>query len=157
MHERDDDPRPWLAERLIAALGREGTICTYSGYEQSVLRALAQALPARPAALRAIEPRLFDLLPVVRNGYCHPEFRGSFSLKSVLPVLVPGMGYDDLPIAGGHTAATRYGWALAHAERQQRQRTFDALRAYCARDTLAMAKLRKALAGLRASGPRAIW
>ena len=148
LHEADDDPRPALAERLIAALGREGSVCTYSGYERQVLRALAAALPRRSRELRAVEARLFDLLPVVRGGYYHPDFRGSFSLKSVLPVLVPGLGYDDLPIADGQTAALRYAAALAHPDPGERQRTFAALRAYCARDTLAMVKLREALARL---------
>ena len=32
LHARDDDPRPAVAERLLEALGSEGTICTYSGY-----------------------------------------------------------------------------------------------------------------------------
>ena len=54
LHERGDDPRPALADRLIAAAGREGTICTYSGYERRVLRDLAAALPDRAPALRAI-------------------------------------------------------------------------------------------------------
>ena len=85
LHELDDDPRPRLAERLIEALGREGTVCTYSGYERQVLRALSAALPERAEALGAIEARLLDLLPVVRNGYYHPAFRGSFSIKNVLP------------------------------------------------------------------------
>ena len=148
LHECDDDPRPALAERLIAALGRESSVCTYSGYERQVLHALAAALPRRAEALRAVEARLFDLLPVVRNGYYHPDFRGSFSLKSVLPVLVPGLGYDDLPIADGQTAAVRYAGALAHPDPEERQRTFADLRAYCARDTLAMVRLREALARL---------
>ena len=152
LHERDDDPRPELAERLIGALGREGAICTYSGYERQVLRALADALPGRAEALRAIEARLFDLLTVVRNGYYHPQFRGSFSLKRVLPVLVPGMGYDDLSITDGQTAAVRYTAALAHPDPRERQRTFADLRAYCARDTLAMIRLCEALALL---GPNA--
>ena len=148
LHERDDDPRPALAERLIAALGHEGSVCTYSGYERQVLRALAAALPRRAEALRAVEARLFDLLPVVRGAYYHPDFRGSFSLKSVLPVLVPGLGYDDLPIADGQTAALRYAAALAHPDPGERRRTFADLRAYCARDTLAMVRLREALARL---------
>ena len=148
LHERDDDPRPALAERLIAALGREGTVCAYSGYERQVLRALAAALPRRAEALRAVEARLFDLLPVVRNGYYHPAFRGSFSLKRVLPVLVPGLGYDDLAIADGQTAAVRYAGALAHPDPEERRRTFGELRAYCARDTLAMVRLREAFARL---------
>ena len=145
LHEHHDDPHPNLAERLTAALGREGTVCTYSGYERQVLRALAETLPERAEALREIETRLFDLLPVVRNGYYHPVFRGSFSIKSVLPVLVPEMGYGDLLIADGQTAALRYACALANMNREERQRTFTDLRVYCARDTLAMVELRKAL------------
>ena len=147
LHDHDDDPRRRLAERLIAALGYEGTICTYSGYERQVLHALAEALPDLADALSAIETRLFDLLPVVRSCYYHPRFRGSFSLKSVLPVLVPAMGYDDLEIADGQTAAVRYARALSSADRQERRTTFTDLRTYCARDTLAMVGLRGALGG----------
>ena len=146
LHEGDDDPRPVLADRLIAAAGREGTICTYSGYERRVLRDLAAALPERAPALRAIQSRLFDLHPVVRDGYYHPDFRGSFSIKNVLPVLVPGMGYGDLEVAEGQIAAVRYVQALASNDYRQRQRMFGDLRAYCTRDTLAMVELRKALA-----------
>ena len=145
LHEGDDDPRPALADCLIAAAGREGTICTYSGYERKVLRDLAAALPDRAPALRAIQRRLFDLHPVVLNGCYHPGLRGSFSIKNVLPVLVPGMGYEDLEVADGQIAAVRYARALESADHHERQRTFDELRAYCARDTLALVELRKAL------------
>ena len=144
LHDHDGDPRPPLAERLIHALGRTGSICTYSGYERQVIRALAKALPHRAEALAAIEARLFDLLPVVRNAYYHPEFRGSFSIKNVLPVLVPGMDYEDLAIADGRTAAARYQRALTSADAEKRQRTFDNLRAYCSLDTRAMVFLRQA-------------
>lgn len=146
LHEGEDDPRPPLAARLIEALGREGAVCVWSGYERRILRALAAALPDRAGALRAIEARLFDLLEPVRGGYYHPAFRGSFSLKNVLPALVPEAGYDDLAIADGQAAAACYRNALADPDPAARRRTFDALRAYCARDTSALAALRKALA-----------
>ena len=148
LHDRDDDPRSPLAEHLIHALGRTGSICTYSGYERQVIRALAKALPHRAEALAAIEARLFDLLPVVRNAYYHPEFRGSFSIKNVLPVLVPGMDYGDLAIADGQTATARYQRALATDHSDERRLSFDDLRTYCARDTLAMVNLRDALSVL---------
>ncbi|MCY4213512.1 MAG: DUF2779 domain-containing protein [Gammaproteobacteria bacterium] len=148
LHEGSDDPRPRLAERLLDALGRTGTICTYSNYERRVLRDLAAALPERAAALGAIQARLFDLLPVVRNNYYHPAFRGSFSIKRVLPALVPESGYDDLSIADGQTAAARYVAALGSADSAERRRTFEELRAYCAWDTLAMVELRRALGSL---------
>ena len=148
LHEKDDDPRPLLADRLSAATGREGTICTYSGYERRVLRDLAAALPDRAEAIGAIERRLFDLHAVVRNGYYHPEFNGSFSIKNVLPALVPGMGYGDLAVADGQTAAVSYAAALANPDLSERRRAFDDLRAYCERDTLALVELRRALTGL---------
>ena len=88
LHEQDCDPRLLLTDNVIAAVGCEGTICTYSGYERRVLRDLAAALPDRAEAIGAIERRLFDLYAVVRNGYYHPGFNGSFSIKNVLPVLV---------------------------------------------------------------------
>ena len=153
LHEGEGDPRPAVADRLIAAAGREGTICTYSGYERRMLRDLATALPDRALALRAIQRRLFDLHPVVLNGYYHPDFRGSFSIKNVLPVLVPGMGYGDLEVAEGQIAAVRYARALASDSRDERLRIFGDLRAYCARDTLAMVELRRALAGLSETAP----
>ena len=154
LHEADDDPRPELADRLIDALGRTGSVCTYSGYEKRVIRELGVALPDRAGDLRSIETRLFDLLPVVRNGYYHPDFRGSFSIKSVVPVLAAGLSYDDLAISEGRTAAVRYAAALASADQEDRRRTFEDLRAYCARDTLALVTLRKALARLaRDAGP----
>ena len=148
LHEQDDDPRSRLADRLIEAVGSNGAICAYSDYERTVLTALAAAVPERAEDLAAVSARLFDLLPVVRNTYYHPEFRGSFSIKSVLPVLVPGMGYGDLAIPDGQTASVHYMQALGSTDRGERRRTFDNLRAYCERDTLAMVRLRDALGGL---------
>ena len=40
----------------------------------------------------------------MRNHVCHPDFGGSFSLKSVLPAMVPELHYDTLAIGEGATA-----------------------------------------------------
>ena len=141
-------PDRGIADRPIEVVGSLGSICTYSGYERKVLTALAAAVPARAEELPAVSARLFDLLPVVRNTYYHPEFRGSFSIKHVLPVLVPGMGYGDLEIPDGQTASVHYMQALASNHRRESRHTFDDLRAYCERDTLAMVRLREALGAI---------
>ena len=151
LHETGDDPRPMLVERLLAAVGQEGAVCVYSRYERRMLRELAQALPQLEAALNALADRLFDLWPVVINGCYHPDFRGSFSLKAVLPILVPDLGYDDLAVDDGYLAATRYQRALADEDDARRHETFTDLRAYCERDTLATLELRKALVALAES------
>ena len=48
LHAQSSDPRPALAERLIAALGDVGSICVYSGLEgrsSGVLPAICRSLP----------------------------------------------------------------------------------------------------------------
>lgn len=152
MHEGSDDPRPMLTERLLKALGDEGSICVYSGFERTQLNALAAAFPQHAAALEGIIARLVDLLPIVRSCYYHPDLHGSFSLKSVLPVVAPTLSYDDLDINDGWIASIRYARALASPNADDRRRTFDDLRAYCAQDTLAMVELRKTLTTLAHAG-----
>ena len=59
LHELDDDPRSRLTDRLIEALGREGSICVYSPYERRVLRALGAAVPARSRELASVSSTAF--------------------------------------------------------------------------------------------------
>ena len=148
LHEQDGDPRTHVADRLIEAVGSNGSICTYSHAERTTLNALAAALPERAKALTAITERLFDLRIVVRDSYYHPELRGSFSMNSVLPVLVPGMGYGDLEIRDSTTATGQYTQALNSVSKDERQQNFKSLRAYCYRNTLAMVRLRDAIRAL---------
>ena len=152
IHEDSDDPRPALIERLLESLGDEGSICMYSNYERTQLNALAAAFPEYADAIEGIIARLVDLHPIVRKNYYHPDFHGSFSIKSVLPAIAPGMGYDDLEVADGRMASVWYARALATADAGERRQIFDNLRAYCMRDTLAMVELRKTLTALAHGG-----
>lgn len=141
----DGDPREELTTGLLASLGRAGSICVYSGYETRVMRELSRALPRHRAALRALLPRVWDLLPVVREHYYHPAFHGSLSIKSVLPALVPGLSYDDLALRGGREAAVAYERGLESVDDEARRAIQRDLLEYCARDTLALVELRRAL------------
>lgn len=145
LHTEDTDPRPALAGALIEALGGQGSIIVYTGFEAGVLRELIQRLPERAQELQSIIDRLCDLHPIVKGGYYHPEFRGSFSLKNVLPALVPGAGWDELEIAEGQTASLLYEQALDAADEDYRNQVFDNLRKYCHRDTLATVEVRRVL------------
>lgn len=145
LHATDSDPRRAIAERLIEALGTAGSIVVYSGYERRMINDLIAANPELAAPLQSLIDRLWDLLPVVRNHYYHPDLHGSFSIKAVLPVLNQGMGWNDLDIADGMAAAMAYENALQFEDESERAETFDQLRAYCRQDTLAMVQLYGAL------------
>ena len=153
IHEDDSDPRPALIERLLESLGDEGSICVYSSFERTQINALAATFPQHTHALDAVASRLVDLHQLVRKSYYHPGFRGSFSLKSVVPVVAPELSYDDLEVADGHLASVLYDRAISSADKGARRRIFDNLRAYCSHDTLATVELHKALVVL-AEGDR---
>jgi len=142
------DPRRQLAETLVAALaGDEAPVLVYSAFESTRLGELAGCLPDLAPEIRRIRDRLFDLYPVVLRHLYHPGFDFSFSIKTVAPALAPGLDWDDLDAIAEGTAASRafavLAAGLAPASEQDGLRT--ALRSYCARDTLALARVHRAL------------
>ena len=143
------DPREPFARGLLETLGTTGTIVTYSNFEATRIRELAQALPELSSDLLALlDGRIVDLLQLVRRHCYHPEFHGSFSLKSVLPALVPSLDYSDLEICEGDQASTAYAeMILPETSADRRGSLRKALLAYCKRDTEAMVRLFETLRG----------
>ena len=141
-----DDPHRELATRLVSDLGEHGSICVYSSYERTMIKMLSARVPELQPELRALLFRVWDLLPIVQHHYYHPDFHGSFSIKSVLPALVPELTYDGMEIADGRVAASMYEKARGMEDEVAREEIFDNLRAYCEQDTMAMVELRRALA-----------
>lgn len=82
---------------------------------------------------------------MIKQHYYHPGFRGSFSLKSVLPTLVPSMTYKGMEIGDGGAAQRQYEKMLDSQDPEEKARIKTALLEYCKQDTLAMVKLRAAL------------
>lgn len=146
------DPRPALAEQLLAVCEGAHAIVAYNArFEGDRIRELAAALPHLAARLEALAGRLVDLLPVVRNHVYHPDFGGSFSLKRVLPALVPELSYRGLAIAEGETASLELGRLLFHGDAMEpadRARLRADLLAYCHQDTWGLVRLLERLRGL---------
>jgi len=154
-----EDPRAGCAERLVELLAEVPVIVAYNAsFEKGCLKRLAQALSdsgeaGRTTATSLLEmsDRLADLLPVVRNHLYHPDFDGSFGLKSVLPALVPELSYDELEIAGGQVASVELfnlmfrGDGMAEGARKELK---TQLLEYCKLDTLALVRLKEVLEGL---------
>jgi hypothetical protein len=146
IHNEASEPRRRWAEALIESLGEKGSIVVYSAYEEAIIRQLAETFPEFKSAFKAIVKRLWDLLPVIKSHYYHPAFNGSYSIKSVLPAVVPSLGYDDLAIqGGGQAAAEYYRMIFLESDWVEQDSIREALLRYCARDTLAMVELRRVL------------
>jgi hypothetical protein len=135
-----------LAERLIHDLGDEGSVIVYSHFESTWIKSLSKRFPDLADALAAVLERLFDLLPVIRDGYCHPEFGGSFSIKKTLPALVKGMSYKGLAIGDGDTAVACFAkMAMGRYSASEAKVIRESLLRYCEQDTFAMVKLHESL------------
>ena len=143
---------------MAACAGAQAIVAYNSSFERDCIRLMTDAAPGFARELGLLELKLVDLLPVVRNHVYHPKFRGSFSLKSVLPALVPDLSYDDLEIKDG-AAATLALWRLVfepdYFGRRERARMRQALLAYCERDSWATVKLLERLRALAGLAPTA--
>ena len=151
----DVEHREWLAdggeapmracaESLITALGDSGPVFVYTGYEARVLADLVRQFPDLAEPLEAIGTRLVDLHPLTRDSYYHPEMRGSWSIKNVLPAIAPDLDYAGLgEIQEGNAASDAF-LELLDPETSEDRRTsirHDLLR-YCRLDTEALFRLR---------------
>jgi len=147
-----EDPRRAIAEALVADCAGAGSVVTYhSSFEKSCLRGLAEAVPELSVPLMGIHDRVVDLEPMVAHHVYHPDFRGSFSLKVVLPTLCPDVTYDGLAISDGSTAQLELARLLydpSPVAGGERAALRAALLAYCERDTWAMVALYQKLRSL---------
>jgi predicted RecB family nuclease len=143
--EGSGDHRDSLARAMIAACAAARTVVSYwATFEKTRIAELADALPELAADLLDINHRMLDLHPVVQNHLYHPDFLGSFSLKAVVPALIPDLAYDDLKVSEGGTASAllmRYLFEPGGFKEPERATLRRDLLAYCERDTFVMVAL----------------
>jgi len=137
LHEGSDDPRESFIESLLRTLGTKGSIVVYTSFEATRVRELAAAFPAYSTGLLGLlDSRIVDLYQLIKTHCYYPNFHGSFSIKSVLPALVPELGYDDLEINDGGMASIAFAEMRRPETPSERRRSLkDNLLKYCQRDT----------------------
>ncbi len=155
----DINPAREFAETLIGAIDNpDAPVVVYNKtMEGKILKALIKMFPDLSEELEAIRNAIVDLRDIVRDNVCHPDMigtrslvNGTYSIKNVLPILVPHMSYDQLAGVNEGTEARRVYTAMvfgAYEGRQAddyRQQLLD----YCEQDTLAMVEIQRALVAL---------
>ena len=148
------DPRPELARRLVDACRGAGVLLAWNAsFELGCIGRLVEGVPELATELEDVAARIVDLLPIVRHHVYHPDFGGGFSLKAVLPVLVPELSYEALEIQDGMEASLILERLLLASEQvraEERHAMGESLQAYCRLDTWGMVRLHETLVALGA-------
>jgi len=139
-----DDPSISLIKQLREDIGDTGTVIVWNkSFEMTRNKELGTIHPEYAEFLVELNNRIFDLGDIVNLGYyLHPKFKGSWSLKVVVPVMVPELSYEGMEIGKGDQAMTAW-WSLINGNfsDEEAERTKTALLAYCKLDTWAMVKI----------------
>ena len=137
-----NSPTLEFLEKLLEVLGKKGTILVYNkGFENPRLKELKQEHPQHEKSVDKILDRIVDLMSPFRSNYRLPEMQGSYSIKYVLPALVPELSYDDLAIGNGGDASAAFFNLKGEADEEKIKSTKEALLEYSKLDTLAMVKI----------------
>ncbi|MEA1983090.1 MAG: DUF2779 domain-containing protein [Campylobacterota bacterium] len=140
------DPRYELAKRLVADIPDDVTVLAYNmGFEKGVIRKLADMFDEFASHLVKIHDNIQDLMtPFQKKDYYTPSMKGSYSIKYVLPALVPEMAkaYEELNyIQNGGDAMQTYPLLTTMEDKEEVKKLREALLKYCELDTLAMVKV----------------
>ena len=140
------DPRYELAKRLVADIPDDVTVLAYNmGFEKGVIEKLADMFEEFSVSLMKIYGNIQDLMtPFQKKEYYTPVMKGSYSIKHVLPALVPEMekAYRDLNhIHNGSDAMQIYPLLATMKNKQEVAELREALLRYCELDTLAMVRI----------------
>lgn len=137
------DPRIPFIEKLIKDCGDKGDIIVYNiGFERGKLNDLALQFPKYKKQIDKIIERLKDLmLPFQQRWYYIYTMQGSYSIKKVLPALVPELSYTNLEISNGGDASGVYSAMVQGTFEGDIKKNREALIEYCKLDTFAMVKI----------------
>jgi hypothetical protein len=141
------DPRIPFVRQLIEDIGEKGDILVFNrAFEAGRLNEMAVSFPDFKFSISNIVSRMKDLMVLFQNrNYYVPEMKGSYSIKQVLPALVPGFSYENLVIGDGGSASHAFMSLFSETDPEKILTTRENLLEYCKLDTLAMAEILKVL------------
>jgi hypothetical protein len=139
----ETDPRPEFIKRLLTAVDGKGTVLVYNKtFETTRLKELNEAFPEYKKQIDNLLDRTVDLMePFQQRWFYTAEMNGSYSIKSVLPALVPEMSYYELEIGDGEAAMAAFESLTVMTDKTEREKIRKALLEYCKLDTQAMVKI----------------
>ncbi|RXK01171.1 phosphomethylpyrimidine kinase [Arcobacter sp. CECT 8986] len=149
LSEDSVDSRYELAQRLCEDIPSDVTVLAYNmSFEKGVIKRLANLFSNLSPHLLAINENMQDLmLPFQKKWYVTPSMQGSYSIKYVLPALVPEFekAYKELEgVQNGSQAMNAFA-NLSKLREEEKEKMRSSLLEYCKLDTLAMVKILEVL------------
>lgn len=139
------DPRYELSKSLVESILSNSTVLAYNmSFEKGVIRKLANLYGKFTYDLMSIHDNMQDLMiPFQKKWYVTPSMQGSYSIKYVLPALVPEMekAYKDLDLIHNGSEAMNAYANMSNLSYEGKMAYRNSLLEYCKLDTLAMVKI----------------
>jgi len=148
LHTENSNPSKPLTESLMKAIGPVGSIIVWhKTFERDRNIEMGEQSREFSTFYEDINERMVDLeLPFQKDWYVKKEFKGSSSIKAVLPALIPELSYKDLEIQDGLTTGRIWAEILLDGQHQsERKKLFEEMRKYNTLDTLAMVEIYRKL------------
>lgn len=151
LHTGSDNPSEHFVKSLQNHIGPTGNVIVWNKkFECKINNELAKRIPEAKSFLEALNARVYDLMDIFsKQFYVHKDFKGSTSIKYVLPVLAPELSYKKLEIQEGGTASQKWNeLTTTHITKEERNEIAENLKRYCELDTFAMYAIWKHLDGI---------
>jgi hypothetical protein len=141
--EPGEDPRVKFIENLLKVTSGKGDVLVYNkAFEITRLKEIARDFPKYFSEIEKLIDRINDLMiPFQKKYYYSPEMKGSYSIKAVLPALVPDLSYDKLEINEGGLASVAFESLQTETDMMFIAEIKEQLLEYCKLDTLAMIRI----------------
>lgn len=145
------DPIPNFLSALKNVMGNTGAIVVWNkSFEGKQNERMSEIHQEFNDFCENMNSRLYDLMDIFQKGYyADPLCKGSYSIKKILPALVPELSYKGMEIGDGATAMTSWNKIVYGKDKNiNRNEVRENLLRYCELDTLAMAKIYERLVGI---------
>jgi hypothetical protein len=148
--EKPENATGGLIKALKEALGPTGSVLVWHDtFEKGRNKELGKLHPEMKDFFEDLNARIYDLKKVFQRDYLHPLFKGSASIKRVLPVLLPHLSYKDLDVQDGTMAMTEWERSISEeVSKQEKEKIRENLLEYCKLDTFAMVEIYRLLRSL---------
>ncbi|MFZ2970214.1 MAG: DUF2779 domain-containing protein [Minisyncoccia bacterium] len=143
-------PDKYFAEALKKHLPKTGSVVVWNEkFEKGINKQIGERLPDYKDFMEGVNNRVVDLMVPFfgkTTMYDHPEFKGSASIKYVLPALVPNLSYKNMHIQEGGAASDTWNRIVSgEYSEDDKKMKIKALKDYCHLDTLAMVEIWRVL------------